>query len=121
MKDGLRGANNAFGFVKRLFAYTKFAFKAIVIAQKLKNIDFEVPDFHLGMWENFFKPERLQLTVAPMGFSKSTILKLFGLYEFLNQTDRFILYASSSHDKTIGQFISIKSVLQSKVIKIQNY
>lgn len=74
--------------------------------------EWSTPDFHWQLYKDFDKDIRQQLTVAPVGFAKSTILKIWGVYQFLNEIDPYILYVSSSASKADKQFESILKILK---------
>jgi hypothetical protein len=76
-----------------------------------------VPDFHWQLYGNFDKVIREQLTVAPVGFAKSTILKIWGVYQFLNKIDPYVLYVSSSSSKADKQFESILKIVKDVTIQ----
>jgi predicted phage terminase large subunit-like protein len=79
---------------------------------------FFVPDFHLEIYDNLFKPDRLQLTVAPVGFAKSTLLKIFALFEVLiTQKDKYVIYVSSTDTKAVEHLGAIQKILETKYIK----
>lgn len=85
----------------------------------LETVDrFEVPEFHWELYEGFDHEARKQLTVAPVGFAKSTILKIWGLYQFLQQKDPYILYVSSTFGKATDQFGGIKKILEQKFLQV---
>lgn len=77
----------------------------------------DTPDFHWDLYNNFDMAVREQLTVAPVGFAKSTILKIWGCYQFLNSADSYILYVSSSASKADKQFESILKILKDRTIQ----
>jgi len=77
-----------------------------------------VPDFHWDLYFSFDKDIREQLTVAPVGFAKSTILKIWGVYQFLNCIDSYILYVSSSSSKADKQFESIIKVVKDNSMRV---
>lgn len=79
---------------------------------------FNVPDFHLKIYDDLFKPDRLQLTVAPIGFAKSTLLKIFCLYELLiTKKDTFCLYVSSTDTKAVEHLGAIQKILTTNYFK----
>lgn len=79
---------------------------------------FSVPQFHLDIYNDLFKPDRLQLTVAPVGFAKSTLLKIFPLYEVLiSKKDKYVLYVSSTDTKAVEHLGGIQKVLSTKYIQ----
>jgi hypothetical protein len=75
------------------------------------------PDFHWQLYKEFDELSRETLTVAPVGFAKSTILKVWGIYQFVNKIDPYILYVSSSASKADKQFESILKILKEPVIQ----
>ena len=79
---------------------------------------FNVPDFHWDLYDGFYEDCRLQLTVAPVGFAKSTELRIFGVKEVLDKNESFILYVSSPYDKAVDQFGGIKKILNEKAIQL---
>ena len=79
---------------------------------------FRVPDFHLQIYKDLLKDDRLQLTVAPIGFAKSTLLKILALYEILIKKDvKFTLYVSSTDTKAVEHLGAIQKVLKTEYIK----
>jgi len=79
---------------------------------------FIVPDFHLQIYKDLLKDDRLQLTVAPIGFAKSTLLKILALYEILIKKDvKFTLYVSSTDTKAVEHLGAIQKVLKTEYIK----
>jgi len=74
-----------------------------------------VPDFHWDIYKNLDKDYTGQLRgvliVAPVGFSKSTILKIWAVYQFLWRKDPYILYVSSTIGKAKQQFGAIKKLI----------
>lgn len=75
----------------------------------------EPPAFHYEILERYNNDDRLQLTVAPVGFAKSATIKTFALYQLLRtkNADKFILYVSSTATKVAGQFTAIAKILNS--------
>jgi len=79
--------------------------------------EWSTPDFHWELYRDFDEVVREQLTVAPVGFAKSTILKIWGVYQFLSQIDPYILYVSSSASKADKQFETILKILKNTIIQ----
>jgi phage terminase large subunit-like protein len=79
---------------------------------------FNVPDFHYELYNNLNKPERLQLLVAPVGFAKSTILKIFALHEILvKQADKYCIYVSSTDTKAVEHIGAIQKILKQPFVQ----
>jgi predicted phage terminase large subunit-like protein len=77
-----------------------------------------VPDFHWELYKNLQKAERLQLIVAPVGFAKSTILKIFALHEVLvGKQDQYIVYISSTDTKAVEHLGAMSKVLKTDYVK----
>ena len=89
-----------------------------LLNQSLDELEtWSTPDFHWNLYNDFDLKVRQQLTVAPVGFAKSTILKVWGVYQFLNKIDPYILYVSSSASKADKQFESILKILKEPAIQ----
>lgn len=82
-------------------------------ADKEEGID--IPDFHLSIYDDFNLPIEGQTEAvfvgAPVGFSKSTCLKIWICYQFVHRLDNACLYASSSSKKSTNQFSTIRKIL----------
>jgi len=79
---------------------------------------FFVPNFHLDIYKDLFREDRLQLTVAPVGFAKSTLLKIFALFEVLiTKKDKFIIYVSSTDGKAVEHIGAIQKILKTAYVK----
>lgn len=62
------------------------------------------PPFHLEIYDELFKDSNSALA-APRGFAKSTIVGLVFLsFQIVNRLDRYIVYLSENHKKTV-QFL----------------
>lgn len=91
-----------------------------ILNPELEELDtFDVPDFHLQIYKDLLKSERLQLTVAPVGFAKSTLLKIFALYEVLiKKKVKLSLYVSSTDTKAVEHLGAIQKVLETNYFKV---
>lgn len=79
----------------------------------------KVPKFHLDIYKNLFKKDRLQLIVAPVGFAKSTLLKIFLLYEiFFSKKDKYVLYVSSTDTKAVEHLAAIQKILKTPYFQV---
>ena len=85
-----------------------------ILNPELEEVEtFNVPDFHLQIYKDLLKDDRLQLTVAPVGFAKSTLLKILALYEVLIKKQvKFTLYVSSTDTKAVEHLGAIQKVLE---------
>jgi predicted phage terminase large subunit-like protein len=80
--------------------------------------NYNVPKFHFDIYKNLLKQERCQLLVAPVAFSKSTLLKIFALYQiFIKEKTKYILYVSSTDKKAIDQLGGIIKILKTPYVK----
>jgi predicted phage terminase large subunit-like protein len=90
-----------------------------ILNPHLEGKEFNTPDFHWELYESLSKDERLQLMVAPVGFAKSTILKIFALYEILKyKQDIYTLYVSSNFTKSAEHLGGIKKMLEAKYLQV---
>jgi len=90
-----------------------------ILELKFKDLEsFKIPTFHWDWYDILQNNDRLQLLVAPRGFSKSTLLRINVLFELLvKKEDRNILYVSSTDTKAVEHFGSIVKVLKNPVVK----
>jgi predicted phage terminase large subunit-like protein len=80
------------------------------------NNSLDVPQFHTEILDRFEEDTRLQLTVAPVGFSKSMLAKSFVLNNLFNGV-KFQLYVSSSFGKVTDQFTTFLSIIDKPIVK----
>lgn len=78
----------------------------------------DVPFFHWELYQDLNKESRLHLMVAPVGFAKSTVLRIWGLFQFLNKKDYYILYVSSSYSKAVDQFSGVVKILEQRFLQV---
>ena len=83
-----------------------------ILEPDLDGQSINTPQFHWDLYNDFLSGDRLLLAVAPVGFAKSTILKIYGCYEFLQNAEPYILYVSSTSTKATQQFGGIKKIIE---------
>ena len=93
-------------FLKYSFLKLHTHFSAQLAGEKM----LKVPAFHKEILKRFQNSDRLQATIAPVGFAKSSCVKSFALTDLLNG-EKFILYVSSTSSKVVDQFTALKKLL----------
>ena len=91
-----------------------------ILAQELSELEyFNVPDFHFEIYDKLQENSRLQLITAPVGFAKSSLLKIFAVYEILvKKNPKFVLYVSSTDKKATEHLGAITKLLAHKELMI---
>lgn len=83
---------------------------------KLKEVDWQIPELHRDWLELLDIDDRKTALFAPVGFAKSTILKVHDLKKLFT-TDPYILYVSSSFTKTTAQVGGIFKILKDPALQ----
>lgn len=75
-----------------------------------------VPEFHDKILEQLVDDTRLQAIIAPVGFSKSSILKSFAFYNILHG-EKFQLYVSSTRKKIEDHFTTFTKLATDSLVQ----
>jgi predicted phage terminase large subunit-like protein len=92
-------------------------FHYFVLEHCLSTQSHKAPTFHWELYDTFNLAKRLILAVAPVGFAKSTILKIWGAYQVLYNFESYTLYVSSTSTKSIIQFGTLLKIFKTKAMQ----
>jgi len=102
--------------LKDKFGLEAFHNYCILILNEDLPEDWEVPQFHWDIYADFRGDEKHKVLYAPVGFSKSTIAKIWACYELIAGRSRFCLYTCSTEAQAITQFEVISKILNDSLI-----
>ena len=92
-----------------------------ILNPELEDLDFNfnVPKFHWDIYNKLQEYSRLQLITAPVGFAKSTLLKIFAVYEVLiKRSEKFVLYVSSTDTKATEHLEGITKLIKNQDLQL---
>lgn len=85
--------------------------------QELQGKQIEIPDIHRKWWNHINTDDRFVFLCAPVGFAKSSVMRIYACKSLLVDNIRSILYISSTQKLAQSHLSAIKEILKDPIIQ----